>query len=223
MTTAHLSLLGSFALVISLSPSLAQAQEISDPPELETVEELMDFLDSWSGSPEELAEVYDDLASESRAFVDSNFEFWSIEGGLSLLGGAALSPEVGFKSRLVASLGAVWPFGDYPLPVYYALPEIPGPWALGFQVFAGVEDLDTFVGGASFRYAHEYIGETPYLEVGPMLKANADGVYPGAHLDLGFGSIIYQGYIQGNVTLEESAEFSVLLGFRLPWLVFYAL
>lgn len=214
------------AAVFAAAPG-AQAQEGGEGrpalPSFESIEELVDFLESWQGSPEELDRLYNDLSPEQRALVDQNFEFWSLEGGLLLGGGVDLrqgdASGTAGRFRLGASIGAVWPQGDYGLPVYYAFPDIAGPWALGFEAFAATDGFDSFVGGLGVRWAYEYIGWTPYAELGPAVRFDDDGFGAGAHVELGYGNILVQGFVVGEYMVRDSGPITVLAGVRVPWLL----
>jgi hypothetical protein len=220
--------------VAFLTPAALQAQAPPAPPaddtarrlsELESLEDLLAFIEDWEGDPDELQRAYDQLSPEQRALIDQNFEAWSLEGGLGLMGGLEAPLGEGGEGRglfrLSVSVGVAWPVGDYALPIYYAATEIPGPWAVGFQVFGQADNFDTFSGGASLRLAWEYIGTTPFVELGPAFRAGAGvDAAPGAHLELGYGNILLQGFVQAETWFSGDLPLTVLAGIRLPWLLF---
>ena len=209
-----------------LTSSTAAAQTADGPPqkdrELESLDDLLELIENWDGSPEELQELYERLNGNERELVDQNFESWSIEGGLGLLGGTRLTlGDDGVTEgifRLGASIGAVWPVGDYALPIYYAFPDIPGPWAIGFQVFAAADNFDSFVGGVALRWAYEYIGTTPSIEVGPAVSVG-DETAVGGHLGFGYGNILFQGYVEAEYFAGSEGPLIVIAGVRIPWLL----
>lgn len=215
------------ACLAAAAPSPAWAQDAKEGrpalPNFDSIEELVDFLENWQGSPEELNKLYNGLSPDQKALVDQNFEFWSLEGGLLLGGGVDLvqgdNSATNGRFRLGASLGAVWPQGDYGLPVYYAFPDIAGPWALGFEAFAATDSFDSFVGGLGVRWAYEYIGWTPYAEIGPAVRFDDDGFGAGAHVELGYGNILVQGFVVGEYMVRDQGPITVMAGLRIPWLL----
>ena len=213
-------------------PKQDEASPKEEPalPDFGDLDAVFEFITTWDGSADELQALYDRLPPDQRALLDGNFESYSLEGGLGLLGGyePALGEDQdgGGRPRFRASLsfGAVWPRGKYALPIYYAIPDIPGPWALGFQGFAQTDNFDTFTGGATLRMAWEYIGTTPFLEVGPALRYHLDqGAAPGVHLELGYGNILFQGIVQVEAFFSDELPVSVMGGIRLPWLLYTVL
>jgi hypothetical protein len=220
--------------VIALTPlRQAQSQEQAKPAtddlqeklkDLETLEELLAFLEEWDGDPDQLQAAYDALSPQQRQVIDQNFEFWSLEGGLGLGGGfeAPLSGEGDGRGlfRLSASLGALWPMGDYALPIYYANTDIPGPWAVGVQAFAQTDNFNTFAGGATAKLAWEYIGTSPYLELGPAFRAgSAVDASAGARFEVGYGNILLQGFLQADAWFTDGMPLTIVAGVRLPWLL----
>ncbi|MEL6179220.1 MAG: hypothetical protein AAFS10_09710 [Myxococcota bacterium] len=223
---SHLSLslvLTAFALAtIAATAQPSEAQETPERPKLETLDDLLDLIEGWDGSPEELQKLYEQLDPDERKLVDGNFESWSVEGGLGLLGGARLTLGDDGNTdgifRLSGTIGAVWPVGDYSMPIYYAFPDIPGPWAIGFQVLAATDNFDSFVGGLLMRWAYDYIGSTPSIEIGPAVRVGDDTLL-GGHLSVGYGNILIQGYVEAEYFFGDEGPLIVVAGLRLPWLL----
>lgn len=192
--------------------------------QLQTLEELLAFLEDWQGDPDELQAAYEALSPEQRQMIDQNFEFWSLEGGLGLAGGLE-TPLDGdgdgrglFRASL--SLGALWPMGDYALPIYYADTSIPGPWGIGVQGFVQADNFNTFAGGATFKLAWEYIGSSPYVELGPAFRLGGDAdPGAGARLEVGYGNILLQGFLQADTWFTDGMPLTIVGGVRLPWLL----
>ncbi len=207
------------------APSEEEKQKLQEQlSELENIEQLLAFMETWEGTPDELQSAYEGLSPDKRQLIDSNFEFSSIEGGIGLMGGFE-SPLSGDSEgrglfRLSTSLGLVWPVGDYALPIYYAVTDIPGPWAIGFQGFAQVDNFDTFSGGATLRLASQYIGTTASLEIGPAFRAGSDvDGAAGLHMEVGYGNILFQGMIQSEIWFSGDLPLTILAGVRIPWLL----
>lgn len=209
-----------------LSAGAASAEEPAPAQKFDSIEELLAFLEEWDGTPDDAQKFYESLSDEEKALARENLEFWSLEGGLGIMGGAA-SPLSGNDDaegrglfRLSASFGAVWPMGAYDLPVYYALPKIPGPWAIGVQGFVQSDNFNTVAGGATLRLAYDYFGSSPFLEVGPAFRAGSGiDAAPGAHLEVGYGNILIQGVIQSEIWFDDQMPLTVVAGVRLPWLL----
>lgn len=237
------------SLALTLSTAVGHAQETGEAPiesessaeettdegghetpegggiqaELETIEDLLDLIDTWDGGPDELQATYEGLKPELQAMVDENFESWALEGGIGL--------GAGYETQLVdegqgrglfsagLSMGMTWPVGQYALPIYYAVPEIPGPWALGFNVSTRTDNFNTFGGALNLHWAYEYIGTTPFIDVGPALRYH-DDLAVGVHTSVGYGNILLQGYVESEYTFDDSNTLTVIGGVRIPWLLF---
>ena len=219
------SFIAIFVVLWSL-PALAQDEQAPAPPvtpELNTLEDVEAFLDNWNGSADELQANYDRLPPATRELIDSLVEFYSIEGGLGLLGGYqnafSSGDDVGLF-RLEASIGALWPVGDYSLPIYYAVDDITWPWGAGFQVFAAADNFNSFSGGAAFRWAYDYVGTTPHVDLGPVVRYRSETLGYGAHLGIGYGNILIQGYVDVEYYVNDPNWLVVVGGVRLPWLLF---
>ena len=209
------------------STASAQTPEPSAPSvddvKLETLEDVEAFLDSWSGSADELQAKYETLPPETRALVDSLVEYWSLEGGLGLLGGyqhAFSGEDSTGVFRLEASIGALWPVGKYALPIYYAVDDVTWPWGAGFQVFAASDNFTTFSGGGAFRWAYDYVGTSAHVDVGPVVRYREEALGYGAHLGIGYGNILLQGYVDVEFYANDPNRLVALAGVRFPWLLF---
>jgi hypothetical protein len=191
--------------------------------ELETIEDLLDLIDTWDGGADELQTTYDGLKPELRAMVDENFESWALEGGIGL--GAGYEKELAgdkgdrplFSTNL--SVGMTWPVGDYALPIYYAVPDIPGPWALGWNTAVRTDNFNAFGGSISLHWAYEYIGTTPFFDIGPAVRYRDELAFGGRAL-LGYGNILLQGYVESEYTVDDNNTLTVVVGVRVPWLLF---
>lgn len=221
LTTAALLLLA--ASWAAAAPATAQEAGQEPPrdeaPSLKTLEDVEAFLDGWQGSPDELQAVYDKLDPEVRTLVDSLVEFWSLEGGLSVLGGYHGGDDAGPLFRLEASIGVAWPVGKYSLPIYYAVDDIVWPWAIGFQVYGGADNLtDAFYGGAALRLAYDYVGTTPYLDIGPAVRYDDQTAF-GGRLAVGYGNILIQGWAAAEVFATDDTLWTATAGVRFPWVL----
>ncbi len=189
-------------------------------------ERLRSYLRRNFDSPEQLQALYDHLPDAMRQQLEAQVELWSIEGGLGLGGGlrSALSGPGGSGGvfRLSFSGGVVWPFGGFDLPIYYIFTDIPGPWAVGFMGYAHTDNFSTATAGLNLRVAVDYLGTSPFLEIGPAARvAFKDGdLAPGVHLDLGYGNILIQGFVQAEVFADEAQTLTIIAGLRVPWLLF---
>lgn len=187
-------------------------------------DELYQALEGWDGTPEELQALFDALPPEMQAEIEGQFPKWSYEGGLGLGGGYGLELQ-GDRSggffRMEASFGVTWAVAEYTLPVYYAIPDLAGPWAAGFKVMVATDNFNSVTGGATFHWAYEYIGWTPYVDVGGLFRWDAPrGAQGGAHLEVGYGSILVQGYVQAQYFFPGEGLLTIAGGIRIPWLVF---
>jgi len=207
------------ALFVLCAGSVAWSQQTGDstPPSLESVDDIIEFLESFEGGPDELQQAYENLSPAQRTLVDENFEPWSLEGGLSLMGGALLGQKAEPGFRMGASLGMVWPAGDYDLPIYYAFTEIAGPWAIGWTSAIQTDNFGDLSGAVMLHWAYEYIGTTPMVDAGPVIRLQGDELGLGAKLDVGYGNILVQGYVAAEVYSDSSV--SVFAGVRIPWLL----
>lgn len=211
-------------IVVILAAAPAAAQEgaaAPAAPPLKSAADVEAFLDGWDGSAAELQAVYEGLDPATRALVDALVEFWSIEGGLSVMGGAqGVGGDLSGLFRLEASIGVAWPVGDYSLPIYYAVDDITWPWAAGFQVYGGVDNLSSaFYGGASLRLAYDYVGTTPYLDLGPAVRYGEDALAFGGRLAGGYGNILLQGWAAVEYYAADDPLWTVTAGIRLPWVL----
>jgi len=198
-------------------------QESGIQDELETIEDLLDLIDTWDGDADELQVTYDGLKPELREMVDENFESWALEGGIGLGAGyeKELAGDEGDRPLFSANLsvGMTWPVGDYALPIYYAVPDIAGPWAIGWNTSVRTDNFNTFGGSLSLHWAYEYIGTTPFFDIGPSLRYQ-DELGFGARAALGYGNILLQGYVESEYTVDDNNTLTVVVGVRVPWLLF---
>jgi len=232
-----------FALLALLAgPAVAQqppggAAQVEDGDEVDRLlNELLDFIgddepdfDRIIGflernfeDPESLDAVYQNLPDHLKQKVESQVELWSFEGGLGLAGGVS-NDEGGTSGlfRLSVSGGIVWPFGDFSLPIYYVFTDIPGPWALGFSGHLQTDNFGTAAAGLSLRWAYEYLGTTPYVEVGPaaQLDIETSALSPGIRAELGYGNILLQGFVQSDVYFDSAVATTVVAGVRIPFIL----
>jgi hypothetical protein len=133
------------------------------------------------------------------------------------MGGALLSDETSGHFRMGASLGTIWAVGEYDLPIYYAFTEIPGPWALGWTAVVQTDGFGDLSGALMLRWAYEYIGTTPMVDLGPVVRVLGGDPAVGGKLDLGYGNILLQGYVAGEYYSDQSV--AVFAGIRIPWLL----
>lgn len=208
------------ALTVATALLLCAPVSAQDAPDqFETIEDIIAFLEGFEGGPDELQTAYQNLKPDQRALVDSAFETWSLEGGLGLMGGALL-PDQGKKRgafRLAASIGQVWAVGEYDLPIYYAFTDIPGPWAVGWTAVVQTDNFGNLSAAPMLRWAYEYIGTTPTIDVGPAIRLFDGDPAVGAKLDLGYGNILAQGYLAGEYYAGN--DIAVFAGVRIPWLL----
>lgn len=212
-----------FVALLACAPLHAQEGGASDEvtqEDFETIEDIIAFLEGFDGGPDELQKAYENLKPEQKALVDANFETWSLEGGLSLMGGALVPLEDGKKRgafRMAASIGQVWAVGDYDLPIYYAFVDIPGPWAIGWTAAVQTDNFGNVSFAPMLRWAYEYIGTTPMIDVGPSVRLFDGDPAFGGKLDLGYGNILAQGYVATEFYSDRSL--AVFAGVRIPWLL----
>jgi hypothetical protein len=205
------------ALLFWSAPALAQEGSNEPPDEFETIEDIIAFLEGFEGGPDDLQKAYENLKPAQRELVDENFESWSLEGGLSLMGGARLGDKTDTAFRMGVSIGQVWAMGDYDLPIYYAFIDIPGPWSLGWTAAVQTDNFGNVSAAPMLRWAYEYIGTTPMIDVGPALRLGDGDPAFGGKLDLGYGNILVQGYVATEYYSDNSL--SVFAGVRIPWLL----
>lgn len=230
------------ALCLVAAPALADEGRDNEPAPApskvdEDLEALLKYLETWDGNfdrlvgfikrraetPDQLQAMYDRVPAELRQQVDGKVEYWSFEGGIGLGGGVlaetASGGDAGGLFRLSLSAGVAWPVGGYDIPVYYVFTDIPGPWAVGFQTFFQADNFSSVAGGATLRVAYDYLGTTPYLELGPAVRFDGD-LAPGARLEVGYGNILLQGFVQADQYFADQQPLTVVAGIRVPWLLF---